>query len=190
MIEGVVGYPGQGKTYYAIHRALKEMKQRNKHYPKGRAVYCNFDITGTKKITPETLFDIEPGALVIIDEAQNWFGSRNWKQFGNKYMEFFSQTRKKEYTLLWISQDVSSVDKMIRDRTHLIHQTTSFGSGFFGHPLWFRLSTYYGAKNLGKADHWAMNKWIRFKLDVANSYDTKEIISMREIPEGEIRNAN
>jgi hypothetical protein len=179
VIEGIVGYPGQGKTYYALDRAKREMSKKTKHYPNGRPVYCNFAIEGTKPITPETMFDIESGALVIIDEAQNWFGSRNWQQFGNRYMEFFSQTRKKQYTLLWISQDVSSVDKMIRDRTHLIHETRSIGSGIFGRPLYFRVTTYYGAKNLGKSQHWASNKWVWFKKAVAESYDTTEIIHTR-----------
>lgn len=172
MIEGVVGYPGTGKTYYALNRAKKEMK-------KGRAVYANFAIDGAKSITPATLFDVEPGAFVILDEAQNWFGSRNWKDFGNAYTEFFSQTRKKEYGLLWISQDVSSVDKTIRDRTHLIHSMDAYLTAFFGHPLFFVVKTYYGAKNLGKDKHLASTSFIRFRMDVANSYDTHEIVGTR-----------
>lgn len=172
MIEGAVGYPGSGKTYYALWRANREMK-------KGRAVYSNFGITGSKKITPETMFDIEPGAFVVLDEAQNWFGSRNWSQFGNKYMEFFSQTRKKEYTLLWLSQDVSSVDKIIRDRTHIIHELECRWKGLTGKPLYFRVSTYYGAKNLGKVKHHAGNRWLRFNEKLASAYDTHEVINSR-----------
>ena len=73
MIEGAVGYPGSGKTYYALWRAKREMS-------KGRTVYANFGIEGAKPITPETMFEIEPGSFVILDEAQNWFGSRNsWR---------------------------------------------------------------------------------------------------------------
>lgn len=172
MIEGAVGYPGSGKTYYAIHRALKEMK-------KGRVVYSNFGIKGALPITPETMFDIAPGSFVVLDEAQNWFGSRNWSQFGNKYMEFFSQTRKKEYTLLWLSQDVSSVDKTIRDRTHLIHQMSCRWKALTGKPLYFKVESYYGAKNIGKEKFHAGSKWLRFKLDIAESYDTHEIVLSR-----------
>lgn len=174
MIEGVVGYPGTGKTYYALHRAKKEMAR-------GRAVYANFAIEGANTITPQTLFDVEPGAFVILDEAQNWFGSRNWKDFGNSYMEFFSQTRKKEYGLLWISQDVSSVDKTIRDRTHLIHVMDCWLSALFGHPLFFSVSTYYGAKNIYKDKFLASKSYIWFKFAVANSYDTHEIVGTRLI---------
>lgn len=181
MIEGAVGYPGAGKTYYALYRAQKELK-------KGRAVYSNFAIAGAKPITPESMFDIEPGAFVVLDEAQNWFGSRNWSQFGNKYMEFFSQTRKKEYTLLWLSQDVSSVDKTIRDRTHLIHQMNAYWKSLFGHPLYFTCVTYYGAKNIGKEQHKAGGKMIWFNKDTANSYDTHEVVASRLL-DGEVRNA-
>lgn len=172
MIEGAVGFPGSGKTYYALYRAKKEMK-------KGRKVYSNFGITGALPITPESMFEIEPGAFVVLDEAQNWFGSRNWKEFGNKYMEFFSQTRKKEYTLLWLSQDVSSVDKTIRDRTHLIHQLECRWKGLTGKPLYFRVQSYYGAKNVDKAKFHAGTKWIRFNQELADSYDTHEVIKSR-----------
>jgi hypothetical protein len=181
MIEGVVGFPGAGKTYYALNRARKEMTKKTKEWPNGRPVYSNFSIQGAKKITPETIFDIEPGAFVVIDEAQNWFGSRNWQQFGNAYMEFFSQTRKKQYTLLWISQDVSSVDKTIRDRTHLIYEMKSYLSGIFGNPLFFTATCYYGAKNIGKEKYNAGISWIRFKKEIAESYDTHEVIKSREL---------
>lgn len=172
MIEGAVGYPGSGKTYYALWRAKREMRR-------GRTVYANFGIEGAKSITPESMFEIEPGSFVVLDEAQNWFGSRNWKEFGNKYMEFFSQTRKKEYTLLWLSQDVSSVDKTIRDRTHLIHKLECRWKGLTGKPLYFRVESYYGAKNVDKIKHHAGNRWIRFNTKLAESYDTHEVITSR-----------
>ena len=173
MIEGAVGYPGAGKTYYAIFRAQRELK-------KGRAVYANFAIDGTKLITPITMFQIEPGAFVILDEAQLWFGSRGWKDFGDDMTAFFSQTRKVGYTLLWISQDLSTVDKIIRDRTHLIHQLRPWLAGFFGHPLFFSCQTYYGAKNLGKKAHHASNRLIWFKKKTANAYDTNEILMTKK----------
>jgi Zonular occludens toxin (Zot) len=176
MIEGVVGFPGAGKTYYALWRAKQEMK-------KGRKVYANFGIEGAERVTPETMFEIEPGSFVVLDEAQNWFGSRNWKLFGDKYMEFFSQTRKKSYTLLWISQDVTTVDKIIRDRTHIIMTTESFYKGLFGHPLYFRVKSYYGAKNINKEKFWAGTRWIFFNKKLANSYDTNEIVNVRKVDE-------
>ncbi|MDP1852065.1 MAG: zonular occludens toxin domain-containing protein [Candidatus Planktophila sp.] len=172
MIEGVVGYPGTGKTYYALDRAMKEMA-------KGRPVYANFAIEGAKSITPQSMFDVEPGAVIILDEAQNWFGSRNWREFGNAYMEFFSQTRKKEYTLIWLSQDVSSVDKTIRDRTNIIHRMDSWWGALFGHPLFFTVKTYNGAKNVDKEKFLATTSWIWFKMSVAESYDTHEIVGTR-----------
>jgi hypothetical protein len=180
MIEGTVGYPGTGKTYYSLWRAKKEMS-------KGRPVYANFGIDGAKRITPETMFDVEAGAFVVLDEAQNWFGSRNWAHFGNRYMEFFSQTRKKEYGLLWLSQDISSVDKTIRDRTHLAHEMSAYWKALFGHPLYFSCKTYYGAKNVGKEQHRAGTKMIWFKKEVADSYDTNEIITSRELPPKEFK---
>ena len=181
MIEGVVGLPGSGKTYYACWRANREMTRKTKQHPNGRAVYCNFNIEGTRPITPETIFEIQPGACVIIDEAQNWFGSRNWKTFGDKYMEFFSQTRKMQYTLIWISQNVSTVDKIIRDRTHLISDCHAWLNGIVGHPMFFTVTEYYEAKNIGKKDFKGITRVIPFNKHIAESYDTNEIIKVRTI---------
>lgn len=173
MIEGVVGFPGAGKSYYAVHRALKELRKK-------RPVYANFDMPGVMKITPSTMFDIQPGAFVIIDEAQIWFGSRGWKDFGDDMTAFFSQTRKMQYTLLWISQDLSTVDKIIRDRTHLIHQMRSHFHFGRQQPLFFTVQSYYGAKNLGKKSHSAMSSILWFKKSVANQYDTLEILKTKK----------
>lgn len=179
-----MGLPGSGKTYYACWRANKEMTKKTKAFPQGRPVYSNFGIEGTKPITPESLFDIEPGACVIVDEAQNWFGSRNWKNFGDKYMEYFSQTRKKQYTLIWISQNVSTVDKIIRDRTGVIYDLHAFFGGLFGHPLFFTAQMYYEAKNVGKKDPQFKGPvtFLPFKKHIAEMYDTHEIIKVRQIP--------
>ena len=133
------------------------------------------------------MFDIEAGALVILDEAQNWFGSRNWAQFVNRYMEFFSQTRKKGYSLLWISQDVSSVDKTIRDRTNMIYRTDAYWGSILGRPLYFRIRSYYGAKNLDKDKFLASTSFVWFKFSVANSYDTKEIVKARLVDKEDYR---
>jgi hypothetical protein len=173
MIEGVVGFPGGGKTYYGIYRALKEIK-------KGRPVYSNFGIKGqTGEITPQTMFDIEPGAFIVLDEAQNWFGSRDWAKLGDEYTKFFSQTRKKGYTLMWISQDVSTVDKIMRDRTHIIYECQSWFGGVFGHPLFFTIQSWYGAKNIHKEKFRAINKMMFFSKRIAESYDTNEMINSR-----------
>lgn len=183
MIEGVVGFPGSGKTYYALDRALKAMK-------KGYTVYSNFGITGSELITPKTMFDVAPKSLVILDEAQLWFGSRNWRDFGDEYMQFFSQTRKIDITLLWISQVEGSVDKTIRDRTHLAHKMEAFGKGIFGHPIAFRATTYSGAVNVDKDKFEMYKSWLRFKKEVANAYDTNEILQMRQLEEKRLKIAN
>lgn len=172
MLEGAVGMPGAGKTYYGVRRGLRAIKQ-------GRPVFANFDLLGSKEITLKDLIEhkILPNALVIWDEAHLDFSSRNWKEFGDDLTRFFSQTRKIEITLLWICQDVSTIDKIIRDRTHLIHDVKSGGSGFFSPaPLYFSVKSYYGAKNLGKEKFQAGVSFYRFKKDVADSYNTHELL--------------
>lgn len=67
---------------------------------KGFSVYTNYPIFYKYKgvqlttivLTKENLLtnDYKPGDLVIIDEAHNWFSSRNYKKFGSEYLEFFT----------------------------------------------------------------------------------------------------
>ena len=170
MIEGAIGLPGQGKTYYGAWRGLRAMKR-------GRPVGCNFSLKGADFVSKQDLIDknLKAGGLYIWDEAHLDFNARNWREFGDDMTRFFSQTRKLEITLLWICQDIKTMDRIIRDRTHLIHDCKSIGS-WGDHPWAFSVKSYYGANNVGKEKFLAGNTFYRFRKEVGDSYDTHEIL--------------
>ena len=171
MIEIAVGLPGQGKTIYAVWRGLRVMKAK-------RPVYANFALQGAQFITLQQLInkEIEPGAFVVWDEAHLDFNSRNWREFGDDLSRFFSQTRKIEITLLLISQDISTIDKIIRDRCGLVHRVAKIQGFSKDHPFAFSVKSYYGAKGLDKEKFLAGNAFFRFKKILGDSYDTFEIL--------------
>lgn len=128
------GIPGAGKSLYAIQEwiipALK----------KGRKVYTNIDGLSHDRIA--AIFDMSPmdvnlklftweptdiqkirqfytdveiGALVVIDEAQNYFGSRDWDTKEAKdLIPWLTKQRHLGVDVLFITQSVDSVDITIR----------------------------------------------------------------------------
>ena len=155
---------------YGVWRGLRAMKH-------GRPVGANFYLEGADRVTKQDLIDknLKAGGLYIWDEAHLDFNARNWRDFGDDMTRFFSQTRKIEITLLWICQDVKTIDRIIRDRTHLIHDSRTLGS-WNNHPLFFSVRSFYGANNLGKEKFIAGSTIYRFRQSVADSYDTHEVL--------------
>jgi hypothetical protein len=56
-------------------------------------------------------------ALVIIDEAQMWFGSRAWQKNTQDELSYFQQSRKEGLDLIWIAQHEARVDTGLREIT-------------------------------------------------------------------------
>lgn len=125
------GTPGSGKSYHAvadIYHRLKRKKGFNR-------VIANFSINTTSKnfryvdnseLTVKYLTryafryhkrGIEAQTLVVIDEAQIIFNSRNWNSAGSFRMEwitFFSQHRKLGFNFICIAQNDRMIDRQIR----------------------------------------------------------------------------
>lgn len=195
MIECVEGLPGAGKSYYMAYRATQALKR-------GKQVFANFQMEGVRtfkmgregfflwekdlslveggKFVPSVMW-FPPKALVLIDEAQVFFNSRNWAQFGEEFIEFFSQTRKDSLTVLWASQSLSSVDKIIRQRTMMTHKPRQWWGWLFDgsatpHPLYFWVKSYHECKEKYKKNDelYFQGKLIPFKWDIANRFNTHE----------------
>lgn len=132
------GTPGSGKSYHAVHDILKKLKQKNcntvisnfnldfsnqrkKNIMKERFLYVdNSDLTIPFLINyalENHKFGIEGQTLVVIDESQLIFNSRDWQSAHFSRMEwikFFSQHRKYGYNFILIAQFDRMIDKQIR----------------------------------------------------------------------------
>jgi hypothetical protein len=114
MIEVYSGIPGAGKTYWIVDEAVKLMK-------KGFNVYSNFPIVHGKyssyviKEDDLKTYRFEDNSYLIIDEAQRWFESRNWKDFQSGLSDMFSQHRHMGVNMILATQHPKRLDTIIRD---------------------------------------------------------------------------
>lgn len=66
--------------------------------------------------------DLPINAIVIIDEAQNYFSSRDFKEgFSADLIPWLTKHRHLGNDVVWITQNVESVDITFRRNTHLTH---------------------------------------------------------------------
>lgn len=129
------GSPGSGKSLHAARDIYLRLNM-NKKYPN---VIANFMINTSKiknkkarfiykdnsELTVEFLIEyakkyhilgIENQTLVIVDECQVIWNSREWQKGKDrmKWIEFFTQHRKLGYSFILIAQNDRMIDRQIR----------------------------------------------------------------------------
>ncbi len=134
MIIGFAGTPGSGKTYEAVKKITDNLMI-------GRVVYTNIDgmsdpeclemikcycglsdLAITRLLhfleelqVPEFWRHIEPGCLVVLDEVQKVFSSREWQSVkNNQFASWASTHRHNGFDLVLISQSMERVDSAVR----------------------------------------------------------------------------
>jgi len=104
-----VGSVGQGKTFNAVNYALKNL---------GDNVYTNIplDLPGKKIhrwVNFNEIAEATCGTL-LIDEADMWLNSRDFKNLDNTARDVLKEHRKHHLRLVATTQHVSFVDKVFR----------------------------------------------------------------------------
>ena len=134
MIMCYEGLPGAGKTYDAMRKLLDNLSQ-------GRRILTNID--GPQKEDKREIIrhfldfsdnkikkllvhlpdnkvqefwdHTEPGDLIIIDEAQNFFNSRDWQSKANRFFgKWASEHRHMGVDLVLITQNVERIESSVR----------------------------------------------------------------------------
>lgn len=151
MIIGFAGTPGSGKTYEAVQKILDNLRM-------GRVVYTNIDgladpeclemiktccglsdlaITRQLHFLEQTQLEdfwmhIEPGCLVVLDEVQKVFGSREWQTTkNNQFGSWASTHRHNGFDVVLITQAVERIDSAVRallEWTYVFRKVNFFGS--------------------------------------------------------------
>lgn len=165
MVEGFVGLPGSGKTYYLACLGLKAIK-------KGRKVYANFKLDGATYFKDlMDMIDVTEG-VILVDEINLVCPSRWWDKFPPKLAYWWSQTRKSVLDVYWTSQHQDRVDKIVKEITNFIWQIRKF-------PFNFRVASCYLPEQIAKAKrenfgtvffHLSSKVWVHF-----NTYERIEI---------------
>ena len=179
MIIGYVGTPGSGKTYEAVRVILNKLQE-------GRVVYTNIDgmahpkcremiknvcqisdlaLTRQLKVFEDDQLEnfwmhIEPQCIVVLDEVQKIFSSRDWQSEKNKQFGYWASTHRHHgYEVLLLTQNPERIDSAVRalfEWTYLFRKVNFFGKAVQqkymcysfagddtgGHPLAKRVETY------------------------------------------------
>lgn len=207
MIYLYTGSPGSGKSY---HVAVDIYNRLTRH--KHKRVIANFLVDTSKikrnkgefiyidnsDLTVEYLINyarkkhiegIENQTLLIVDEAQIKFNSREWQTKGNermKWIEFFTQHRKLGYNIILITQFDRMIDRQIRSLVEyeIKHRkVNNFKIGKILPVTLFACVTYwYGVNEKIETE------FIVFKRKYARIYDSYKIVSKEYIKPSENEN--
>jgi len=150
MIIGFAGTPGSGKTYEAVKKITDNLQW-------GRVVYTNIDgisdpvclemiksycelsdLALMKQLhfledwqVPDFWMHVQPGALIVLDEVQKVFSSREWQTTkNNAFASWASTHRHNGFDVVLISQAVERVDSAVRsllEWTYVFRKVNFFG---------------------------------------------------------------
>lgn len=204
MIIGFTGTPGSGKSYEAVKKILDNLQW-------GRVVYTNIDgimdgpcleaiksYCGLSDLAlkiqlhfleedqvPEFWEHITPGCLVVLDEVQKVFSSREWQSTkNNRFASWASTHRHNGYDLVLITQAIERIDSAVRC---LLEWTYDFRKiNFFGGAVQKKYLCYsYAGEDtnctpLKKSAHtYNKNVFLCYKSYVTK--DTKELGFMQHV---------
>ncbi|MDD0844625.1 zonular occludens toxin domain-containing protein [Pseudomonas sp. Gutcm_11s] len=111
------GKPGHGKTLNTIREVDA------KAFDEGRPVYFH-NINGLKPELlkaswfkfddPELWFDLPPNSIVVVDEAQGWFGARDTRARPPEHITRFETMRHSGHEVHLVTQDPRYIDVHLR----------------------------------------------------------------------------
>lgn len=168
------GPQGAGKSCAMMEFATFMKKQ----YP-GAKIACNIDyslkdanLTDWKMLL--TYVNGELGVIDIIDELQNWFNSKDSKDFPPDMLNFITQMRKNRRIVLGTAQSFYMISKDIRTQTSEVRTCRTFMN-----CLTFVIRRVPHIDSAGEVVRWSF-KGIYFFAhtpELRNCYDTYEIVN-------------
>jgi hypothetical protein len=135
MIEIFQGRIGGGKTYNAVLRMARHMSKGGHVFTNievnwdGFVILCEksfgftpkseqFHILTTEEIPSVHKFigsgSSDCPALVVVDEAQLFYNSRDWQKQDRGLLTFLTQSRKVSVDMIFITQAATNIDKQFR----------------------------------------------------------------------------
>lgn len=210
MILGIMGTPGAFKTAYVVQEQVVKFLRDNRHIYTNIKGINPYNISILFDIDPfeceshihflgrvydkdkDSFYedveqirhfhhDLPPGSVVIIDEAQDYFGCREFKSdFSKDLIPWLSKCRHENYDVIWITPNFDNVDITFRRTSHMFYKM-------------YRLEHLGGLfKNSSKISKWSTMDLDRKPLassfftpkkivfDCYASYDLKDVKENRE----------
>ena len=106
IIAGVYGLPGTGKTTLMASIATHALSGKSfLGIPPKDRVFSNVPIPGTYVLTADMVGVCDlSNALILIDEACQWFDSRSWKTMPKCVSDFFQTIRHEHSSIVMFYQ--------------------------------------------------------------------------------------
>ena len=176
MIEAVVGYPGNGKTFYCTNRAYKAMKR-------GQKVFTNYPVRGAYRVSFDDLinYTFPQNSMVIIDESGRWFNSRKWTSLPDEVFDLFTLHRHMKLDLLVAVQNFNRIDKALREVIELVW----WARNILGFPF-FIYEGYYDVEQVGLKGEFQKKSFVSKLSRSRKLYDTHIManeVNKDDIPE-------
>ena len=194
MIYLIVAPPGNGKTYFATHLALKIGRKKFNKQTKQPvfSVYTNFPVFDKKigystyKWEHDYVFKSIYDSTIIIDEAWQYFSSRDYKNFGKDLQAFFALNRHNGNDIYIIAQNAARVDVIIREMVNEFYYIEKHCIPFTDRPLWFTAWVYQDLTQMAKMSPdilaYSSKRRVLFRKRTANAYDTHAFRTIKEAP--------
>jgi len=179
MISLITGLPGQGKTYYLAKLAKEAIKAK-------RPLWVNFHLNTTSDLVhyyndPAMLGDVESG-LIIMDEAQIYFNSRNWEAMPERVQYKLQQHRKDGLDIIGAVQNEARVDVVFRELVaewkHCKKIFSSLENARFPWGLIILSKFDPTMMKEGKPRRAGLPEFVRIKKEITQFYDTLQKIPL------------
>lgn len=183
MIHIISGPPRAGKTYWVtkkINKLLKEAKKKNDSGKPYRKVFSNFPVItpwGSSLIwKPELVNEEIVDSDIFIDEAYQFYNSRNYKGFSANDHLFFALNGHNSNNIYLIAHSPNRLDTVIREMANEFIFVKKISIPFLELPLWFRVETFLDELAISQryiSKHACYNvEHYLFSKKVANTYNT------------------
>lgn len=172
--------PRKGKTYYATHIAVQNLKRIFKGKGNKRKVFSNYPIYHKKwgsslYLDRNTLnYDITD-SIIIFDEAYRDFNARTFFKFTKKEHTFFATNGHDNNDIYLIAHGIGRIDSVIREMVDTFFFVKKYGIPFMDRPLFFNIEGYIDLIDIAQRHRYNTvysSFWLPFKKDVAKAYDT------------------
>lgn len=115
VLAGVVGAPVAlvGQYFHRLGEVVNEDGTTTEDVNQVRNFYKH----------PKTGERLPDGSLIIIDEAQNYFNSRDFKEsYSRALIDYISRHRHYRHTIVWLTQKSEAVDATFRRQTQYMYR--------------------------------------------------------------------
>lgn len=181
MIYIIEAPPGEGKSLFMTELVMKELKKK-----KGKKVFTNYPVIFSWKNQVlssfvwknDYLIEGVEGSMIVLDEAWQYFSSREWKKFSVEIQQAFATNRHNENDYYLIVQHHARLDIIIREVTSKFYVLRKTKIPFTEKPLWFTLRVFLTELDVDSFNSTKNKELIyvterfRLKKQVARAYDT------------------